>query len=49
MLDDLFGRYTMERERVVHRDLLQRLGLVSIAAMRQVAVPQAVDDGIELF
>lgn len=49
MLDDLFARYTMERERDVHRDLLQTLGLVSTAATRKVEAVEAADDGIELF
>ena len=49
ILDDLFARYTMERERDVHRDVLQMLGLVSIAATRKVEAVEAADDGIELF
>jgi hypothetical protein len=49
LLDGLFARYTMERERDVHRDVLQRLGLASSAAARRVEPVQAVDDGIELF
>jgi hypothetical protein len=49
MLDDLFARYTMERERDVHREFLQTLGLVSIAATRRVEAVEAADDGIELF
>lgn len=49
LLDDLFARYTMEREREVHRDFLQALGLSSSAAARRVEVAEAADDGIELF
>lgn len=50
ILDDLFARYTMERERDVHRDLLQALGLVSIAATtRRAEAVESADDGIELF
>jgi hypothetical protein len=40
LLDDLFARYTMERERDVHREFLQALGLSSV---------EAADDGLELF
>ncbi|WP_183710948.1 chemotaxis protein [Bradyrhizobium sp. ERR14] len=49
ILDDLFARYTMERERDVHREFLQALGLASIAAMRRVEAVETADDGIELF
>ncbi|MCJ9701520.1 chemotaxis protein [Bradyrhizobium sp. SHOUNA76] len=49
ILDDLFARYTMERERDVHREFLQTLGLVSIAATRRVDAVETADDGIELF
>ena len=49
ILDDLFARYTMERERDVHREFLQTLGLVSTAAARRVEAVEAADDGIELF
>ena len=49
MLDDLFARYTMERERDVHREFLQALGLVSTAAARRVEAVEPADDGIELF
>ncbi|WP_245481466.1 hypothetical protein [Bradyrhizobium sp. LVM 105] len=49
ILDDLFARYTMERERDVHRDFLQTLGLVSTAASRRVEAVKPADDGIELF
>ncbi|KYG98076.1 hypothetical protein [Bradyrhizobium sp. DOA1] len=49
VLDDLFARYTMEREREVHRDFLQTLGLASIAATRRVEAVAPADDGIELF
>ncbi|WP_027549411.1 hypothetical protein [Bradyrhizobium sp. WSM2254] len=49
MLDDLFARYTMERERDVHREFLQTLGLASVVATRRVEVVETADDGIELF
>lgn len=49
MLDDLFARYTMERERDIHREFLQTLGLASIAATRRIEAVEAADDGIELF
>ncbi|QIP05562.2 chemotaxis protein [Bradyrhizobium symbiodeficiens] len=49
ILDDLFARYTMERERDVHREFLQALGLASIAASRRVEAVETADDGIELF
>ncbi len=49
MLDDLFARYTMERERDVHRKFLQTLGLASMAAARRVEAVETADDGIELF
>lgn len=49
MLDDLFAHYTMARERDVHREFLQTLGLASIAATRRVEAVEAADDGIELF
>ncbi|WP_315701787.1 MULTISPECIES: chemotaxis protein [unclassified Bradyrhizobium] len=47
LLDELFARYTMEREREVHRDLLQRFGLAS--AMPAPAAPVEEDDGVLLF
>ncbi|KQT23584.1 MULTISPECIES: hypothetical protein [unclassified Bradyrhizobium] len=49
MLDELFARYTMERERDVHRQFLQTLGLTSVATTRRVEVAETADDGIELF
>ncbi|UWU91416.1 hypothetical protein [Bradyrhizobium sp. CB1015] len=49
MLDELFARYTMERERDVHRQFLQTLGLSSVATTRRVEVVETADDGIELF
>jgi len=49
VLDDLFARYTMERERDVHREFLQTLGLASITTTRRVEAVEAADDGIELF
>ncbi|MEY9226777.1 ABC-type transporter Mla subunit MlaD [Bradyrhizobium ottawaense] len=49
ILDDLFARYTMERERDVHREFLQAVGLKSIAATRRVEAVETADDGIELF
>jgi hypothetical protein len=47
-LDDLFARYTMERERQVHRDVLQRLGLVSKSVPRR-PEPEVLEDGVLLF
>jgi hypothetical protein len=45
VLDDLHARYTMERERDVHRGFLQRFGIVS-----KVVVQEAeMDDGVLLF
>ncbi|WP_342733715.1 hypothetical protein [Bradyrhizobium sp. B117] len=49
MLDGLFARYTMERERDVHCESLQTLGLASIATTRGLEAVKAADDGIELF
>ena len=49
LLDDLFARYPMERERDVHREFLQALGLSSSAAVRRVEAVEPADDGIELF
>lgn len=49
VLDQLFARYTMERERDVHREFLQTFGLASIAAVRRVEAVETADDGIELF
>lgn len=49
MLDELFARYTMERERDVHREFLQMLGLTSVATARRIEAVEAADDGIELF
>ncbi|MCA1451756.1 chemotaxis protein [Bradyrhizobium sp. BRP22] len=48
VLDDLFAQYTMERERQVHRDVMQRLGLMSKSAPHR---PEAevLDDGVLLF
>jgi hypothetical protein len=49
VLDDLLARYTMERERNVHRECLGRIGLTSTAAVPVTEVPDTADDGIELF
>ena len=49
VLDELFTRYTMERERDVHREFLQTLGLTSVATARRIEAVEAADDGIELF
>lgn len=49
VLGDLFARCTMERERNVHRQFLQSLGLSSIGAARRVEVIGSADDGVELF
>lgn len=47
-LDELFARYTMEREREVHREFLQQAGVVSVVAM-QPAPSASIDDGVLLF
>jgi hypothetical protein len=49
VLDGLFARYTMEREREVHREFLRKIGVTSVAAARPVETHEAADDGIELF
>jgi uncharacterized protein YukE len=48
LLDELFARYTMEREREIHRDFLQRLGLTLKAAPAAEESSEA-DDGVLLF
>jgi hypothetical protein len=45
ILDDLHGRYTMTRERDVHREFLQRFGIDSKAAVQEAEL----DDGVLLF
>jgi hypothetical protein len=47
LLDELFARYTMERERDVHRDVLQRFGFAS--AVPAPVPAQEEDDGVLLF
>ncbi len=47
-LDGLFARYTMERERDVHRDFLRAFGVVPKEPEKSVA-PVDADDGLELF
>jgi ABC-type transporter Mla subunit MlaD len=49
VLGTLFTRYTMERERDVHRDFLRRIGLSATVATPPVEAPAMADDGIELF
>jgi methylphosphotriester-DNA--protein-cysteine methyltransferase len=49
VLDELFARYTMERERTVHRDFLRRFGMTPSTIAHKADVPEAADDGIELF
>ncbi len=49
LLEELFARYTMERERDVHRQFLQTLGLTPVTATRRVEVVETAEDGIELF
>jgi hypothetical protein len=46
--DELFARYTMEREREVHREFLRGLGLVSKVAAQSDSTLDA-DDGVLLF
>jgi hypothetical protein len=47
-LDGLFARYTMERERDVHRDFLRAFG-VTPKEPEKAAAPVDADDGLELF
>jgi hypothetical protein len=47
-LDSLFARYTMERERDVHRDFLREFGVVPKEVAKAAAQVDA-DDGLELF
>ena len=47
-LDCLFARYTMERERDVHRDFLRAFGVVPKEPAKA-AVQADADDGLELF
>jgi hypothetical protein len=47
-LDNLFARYTMERERDVHRDFLRAFGVTPKEPEKAAAVADA-DDGLELF
>jgi hypothetical protein len=47
LLDELFAGYTMQREREVHRDVLQRFGFAS--AVPAPAPAQVEDDGVLLF
>lgn len=47
-LDGLFARYTMERERDVHRDFLRAFG-VAPKEPEKAAAPADADDGLELF
>lgn len=49
LLDELFARYTMERERDVHRDVLQRFGFASAVPAPTAAPAAAEDDGVLLF
>lgn len=44
-LDELYTRYTMERERAVHGDFLRQLGLAAKPATREAEI----DDGVLLF
>ena len=47
-LDGLFARYTMERERDVHRNFLRAFGVAPKEPEKAAAMPDA-DDGLELF
>jgi hypothetical protein len=47
-LDGLFAQYTMEREREVHREVLQRFGLVSKSVAHQ-PEREDTDNGVLLF
>ena len=48
VLDGLFARYTMERERDVHRDFLRAFG-AKPKEPEKVAASADADDGLELF
>ena len=47
VLDDLFSRYTMEREREVHRQYLMRFGIAP--SVPAVMASEQADDGVLLF
>lgn len=47
-LDGLFARYTMEREREVHRDFLRAFNIAP-KEPEKAAAPADADDGLELF
>jgi len=50
ILDDLFARYTMERERDVHRQLLQHFGLAPTPPQQTpLSATEETDDGVLLF
>lgn len=50
VLDDLFARYTMERERDVHRDFLHGFGIVlKMPVKAPASVSAEEDDGVLLF
>ncbi len=50
VLDDLFARYTMVRERDVHRDFLRGFGITAKMPARAPAnVSVEEDDGVLLF
>jgi hypothetical protein len=46
--DELFKRYTMERERDVHRQFIKGFGL-SVTEPEQASAPADAEDGLELF
>lgn len=48
VLDELFARYTMERERLTHRQFMQRFGLAQHGVAARIEAP-IFDDGVELF
>lgn len=48
VLDGLFARYTMERERQVHREFMQHFGLAQAGVPSRLEAP-TFDDGVELF
>jgi hypothetical protein len=49
VLDDLLARYTMERERDVHRDFLRGFGVVPKTVAKPKEVSAEEDDGVLLF
>lgn len=49
LLEDVFARYTMERERDVHRELLKSFGLAPKMAAKAPVASEDADDGVLFF